>query len=300
MLFYDQNGALGQFQGFNNVTHEYRINNIAANGSINFMLGHVSRFQVRPDGDVAISGSLWKGGVPFLHNFGTDNTFLGQGAGNFTMTGTYNAATGASALTSNTTGGANTASGAHALMSNTMGYANTATGANALASNTTGELNTASGASALFFNTTGWYNTASGFSALAMNKTSSENTATGTYALAQNIGGAQTRPAAPIRSTTSRRVRTTLRLGTRAGANATTGSNNIYLGATCSAARASPTRFISACKGHRPRRSSQASGVSRPGSPIGARRDRLDGATGDGLLVAALQGRHSRQATPAA
>ncbi len=32
MLFYDQNGALGQFQGFNNVTHEYRINNIASSG----------------------------------------------------------------------------------------------------------------------------------------------------------------------------------------------------------------------------------------------------------------------------
>ena len=31
MLFYDQFGALGQFQGFNNVTHEYRINNIARN-----------------------------------------------------------------------------------------------------------------------------------------------------------------------------------------------------------------------------------------------------------------------------
>jgi len=29
MLFYDQNGALTQFQGFNNSTHEYRINNIA-------------------------------------------------------------------------------------------------------------------------------------------------------------------------------------------------------------------------------------------------------------------------------
>ena len=39
MLFYDQFGALGQFQGFNNVTHEYRINNIASNASINFMLG---------------------------------------------------------------------------------------------------------------------------------------------------------------------------------------------------------------------------------------------------------------------
>ena len=52
MLFYDQNGALGQFQGFNNVTHEYRINNIARNGSsvldgsINFMIGGTSKFFV--------------------------------------------------------------------------------------------------------------------------------------------------------------------------------------------------------------------------------------------------------------
>ena len=46
MLFYDQNGALGQFQGFNNGTHEYRINNIATNGSINFMTGSTSRFIV--------------------------------------------------------------------------------------------------------------------------------------------------------------------------------------------------------------------------------------------------------------
>jgi Chaperone of endosialidase len=49
-LFYDQNGQLGQFQGFNNVTHEYRINNVALNGasqlngSINFMIGGSSRF----------------------------------------------------------------------------------------------------------------------------------------------------------------------------------------------------------------------------------------------------------------
>jgi hypothetical protein len=48
-LFYDQNGQLGQFQGFNNLTHEYRINNIAKNGvvtdgSINFMVGGSSRF----------------------------------------------------------------------------------------------------------------------------------------------------------------------------------------------------------------------------------------------------------------
>jgi hypothetical protein len=60
MLFYDQNNQLGQFQGFNNVTHEYRINNIAKNGasqfdgSINFMTGSASRFLVASSGNVGI------------------------------------------------------------------------------------------------------------------------------------------------------------------------------------------------------------------------------------------------------
>jgi hypothetical protein len=61
MLFYDQNNQLGQFQGFNNVTHEYRINNIARvtpggafNGSINFMTGSTSRFLVAQNGNIGI------------------------------------------------------------------------------------------------------------------------------------------------------------------------------------------------------------------------------------------------------
>ena len=60
MLFYDQNGALGQFQGFNNSTHEYRINNVAKNGasqfngSINFMVGSTSRFLVGANGNIGI------------------------------------------------------------------------------------------------------------------------------------------------------------------------------------------------------------------------------------------------------
>jgi hypothetical protein len=59
-LFYDQNGVLGQFQGFNNSTHEYRINNIAKNGSnvadgsINFMTNSTSRFFVASSGNVGI------------------------------------------------------------------------------------------------------------------------------------------------------------------------------------------------------------------------------------------------------
>ena len=61
MLFFDQNNQLGQFQGFNNVTHEYRINNIARvtpggafDGSINFMLGSASKFIVAPNGNIGI------------------------------------------------------------------------------------------------------------------------------------------------------------------------------------------------------------------------------------------------------
>ena len=60
MLFYDHTGALTQFQGYNNNTHEYRINNIARNGvgqfngSINFMLGGASKFMVAPNGNIGI------------------------------------------------------------------------------------------------------------------------------------------------------------------------------------------------------------------------------------------------------
>ena len=61
MLFYDHTNALTQFQGYNNLTHEYRINNIARvspggafNGSINFMLGGTSRFFVSPNGNIGI------------------------------------------------------------------------------------------------------------------------------------------------------------------------------------------------------------------------------------------------------
>jgi hypothetical protein len=54
MLFFDQNGALGQFQGFNNSTHEYRINNVASSGKINFMIGSSSKFLVANDGNIGL------------------------------------------------------------------------------------------------------------------------------------------------------------------------------------------------------------------------------------------------------
>ena len=61
MLFYDHLGALAQFQGYNNSTHEYRINNIASRAaSINFMLGGTSRLRM----DTTWHYDFWTGRNP--------------------------------------------------------------------------------------------------------------------------------------------------------------------------------------------------------------------------------------------
>jgi hypothetical protein len=129
------------------------------------------------------------GGTPFIHAYGTGNTFVGAYAGNFTTTGHWNTASGYQALYSSSAGNQNTASGTWALYSNTTGGNNSASGFEALYSNTTGYNNTASGSYALFFNTTGFQNTASGFQALSSNTTGYYNTASGHAALVVNTTG---------------------------------------------------------------------------------------------------------------
>jgi len=92
MLFFDQNGALGQFQGFNNVTHEYRINNIASSGSINFMLGSVSKFLVAPSGNIGIGNTSPAFAVDVA---GTVNAYNSATSGNGNaVQGTANGANG--------------------------------------------------------------------------------------------------------------------------------------------------------------------------------------------------------------
>jgi trimeric autotransporter adhesin len=123
-------------------------------------------------GDVNLTGSLGlphttgatgvitMAGIPFMHNFGVNNTFLGGGAGNFTMTGQSNTAIGANSLLINRTGVANTAVGAGALDNSTDGGNNTASGTLALRANTTGNNNTAVGFNAGVTPTTANANTA--------------------------------------------------------------------------------------------------------------------------------------------
>jgi len=57
MLFYDQNGAVAQFQGFNNSNHAYVINNIASGGSIKFLTGSADRFVIDSNGQVGIGAA---------------------------------------------------------------------------------------------------------------------------------------------------------------------------------------------------------------------------------------------------
>jgi len=125
----------------------------------------------------------------FVPDFGTGNTFIGENAGNLTMTGSSNTAGGAFALQSNTTGNNNSATGVSALRLNITGSQNTASGREALVSNTTGNNCTASGFSALPNNTTGNGNTACGSNALFFNTTGGLNTASGVDAIQRNVAG---------------------------------------------------------------------------------------------------------------
>lgn len=133
-------------------------------------------------------GNIVKEGVPFMHNFGTDSTFAGLNAGNFTSTGINNTGFGVTTLISNVDGSNNTAVGAFALEFNTTGFNNTAVGSIALQSNTTGFDNTGIGSNALSVNAIGNRNTAVGSSALQLN-VGDANVAVGFQSLMNNTTG---------------------------------------------------------------------------------------------------------------
>ena len=132
----------------------------------------------------ASTGNILKGTTPFIHNFGLHNTFIGAGAGNFTMTGHSNTASGAEAFVSDTSGGQNTAHGVSALFSNTTGNLNNALGESALYNNTTGSSNIAIGQGALYNNTVGNGNIAIGNNAGYSLMTGSSNITIGTDGVA--------------------------------------------------------------------------------------------------------------------
>ncbi|APV50528.1 hypothetical protein BWI17_13005 [Betaproteobacteria bacterium GR16-43] len=230
--------------------------------SITDASGNTTRLRVADDGSVTIPGTILKGGLPFLHAFGTANAFLGTSAGNFTMTGANNTGLGSAALLSNTTGHENTAVGGLALVSNTTGEGNTALGYGTLFATTTatnntavgfnalrnanGNNNTAVGSEALRANTTGGYNTAIGEATLIRNLSGTSNIAVGAASLNENtVGGSNTAVGLSsmlnnvsghnnvavgyfaLSDNTSGNFN--VAIGNGAGSNITTGSNNVHI-----------------------------------------------------------------------
>ncbi len=144
--------------------------------------------------------------VSFIHNFGSENTFVGKNAGSFfnligsdnsgfgvfalqnITSGTNNVAIGAVTLASNAEGSDNVAIGRAALNKNILDD-NVAVGFRALENNKTGSSNTAVGARALLNNNDGQNNTAMGVGALRDNRSGSGNTAVGRRALQNNKTG---------------------------------------------------------------------------------------------------------------
>src|SRR5581483_11149720 len=86
MLFYDHNGALTQFQGFNNANHAYVINNIAKNGSsqfdgsYNFLIGSASKLFVATNGNIGMGTNAPAINLEVTNASGSSTTTIGATA----------------------------------------------------------------------------------------------------------------------------------------------------------------------------------------------------------------------------
>ena len=120
----------------------------------------------------------------FIHNYGINNTFVGEVAGNTTtIVGTDNVGIGYNTLSSLDFGSSNTAIGSGALVSATSALNNVAIGNGALAISVADSDNTAVGINALATINGGIQNTAVGSGALSSFQSSSNTTAVGFNAL---------------------------------------------------------------------------------------------------------------------
>lgn len=129
------------------------------------------------------TGIISVGASPFIHTYGTNNTFLGKTSGNLTLSGSSNTGIGYYTLFDLTTGTQNTAVGSNTLNNTTQGSYNVGVGTNSLITNTAGNNNVAIGSPALYSNLSGSDNIAIGLDALYDNQTGFNNIAIGSNAM---------------------------------------------------------------------------------------------------------------------
>jgi hypothetical protein len=132
----------------------YSIVQRDANGS--FIAGSIALANnLNLPATTASSGIINSGGSPFIHDYGTRNTFAGVASGNFTTSGIDNAGFGYYVLNGITSGQQNVGVGSQAFSQFTSGNGNTAVGFLALGDLTSGQNNIALGAGAGLSITTG-------------------------------------------------------------------------------------------------------------------------------------------------
>jgi len=201
----------------------------ASGGTINGSIA-ISNGSLNIDHSDISSGDILKNGTLFMHDHGSNNTFIGSDAGNSMLTGSGNTGCGASALKINTTGTYNTAVGFEALKANLAGEQNTACGWIALGNNSSGSFNTAAGVNALRWNSTGNSNTACGWGALLNNNSGVENTAVGKGSLLVNNSG-NSNTANGFNALTNNSIGTeNTATGWKALENNSSGNNNLAVG----------------------------------------------------------------------
>lgn len=165
----------------------------------------------------------------FLHAYGTQNTFIGSGSGNFTTTGEKNVVIGFGAAPNITSGSGNFALGYRALQNLTTGEGNVAIGADALLSISTQTANVAIGTGTLT-GSAGTDNIAIGYLAMLNATSGLRNVCIGTQA-GTNITSANDCVAvgrlAGLELTEG--INNTF-VGQQAGRGITTGSYNTVLG----------------------------------------------------------------------
>ena len=129
-------------------------------------------------------GQIKQNGTRLLHSYGTQNLFLGDGAGNFTLTGSANVGIGRATFGALTNGARNMAFGDGTMYQITSGADNCAIGSAALNAMISGSSNVGLGSSALLSTTAGG-NTGIGYLAGQYNTTGVNNVFIG-----YNSGGA--------------------------------------------------------------------------------------------------------------
>ena len=191
-------------------------------------------------------GQIIQNSNRFIHTYGTNNLFLGEGTGNFTLTGPgENVGIGHGALEDLTSGERNMCIGAYSGGNLTEGHNNMAMGYRALGAVTTGVDNLGIGTSSLTTVTTGSWNMAIGSNTLQYN-TGDSNVAIGYSALNYNGSGQQNvaigQAALRFNDTSNSSVaigaaalnvstgQHNLGIGNLAGGAVTTGEKNIFIG----------------------------------------------------------------------